>query len=124
MKREQICRLIEKIDATPARSAWQKGVKSYAVELLENVISWADCGDEIPEKITEEYLLNGAENWNKFSEGGLSLCYNEQIAERLCTPSEFKKKRGGLLDPNSRENWIDVQARALFQAWELIKNIL
>lgn len=124
MKREQIYQLIEKIDATPSRSAWQKGVKSYAVELLENVISWADCGDEIPEKITEKYILNGAESWQKFSYGGCSLCYNEQIAERLCTPSELKRKRGGLLEPNSREKWVDVQARALFQAWKLIKRNL
>lgn len=124
MKTVEIEKLIEKIDATPARSAWQKGVKSYAIELLENVISWADCGDEIPEKITEKYLLNGAENWLHYSMGGGSLCYNAQIAERLCTPSELRKMRGGLLDPNSRENWIEVQARALFQAWKLIENNL
>ena len=52
----------------------------------------------------------------KYSYGGCSLIYDSQIAERLCTPSEFKKKDGGRLAPNSKESWLDVQTRALYQA--------
>jgi hypothetical protein len=47
---------------------------------------------------------------------------NEDIAERLCTPSELKKTRHGDRKPNSREEWLDVQARALYQASNRIKH--
>ena len=41
------------------------------------------------------------------------------IAKRLGT-SEFKKSKNGESNPNSREEWLDVQARALTQAEILI----
>ena len=31
------------------------------------------------------------------------MIYDSDIAERLCTPSELKRKRGDELPPNSRE---------------------
>jgi hypothetical protein len=65
-------------------------------------------------------LLNGADNWNESSWGGCYEIYNSDIAERLCTPSELKKTRQGERRPNSREEWLDVQARALHQAERLI----
>ena len=61
-------------------------------------------------------LLNGASDWSQYSWGGCSLIYDGDIAERLCTPSELKKTRNGERRPNSREDWLDVQARALYQA--------
>ena len=42
-------------------------------------------------------------------------------AERLCTPSEFKRNRGGEL-PESPCYWIRTQGRALKQASRLILN--
>ena len=59
-------------------------------------------------------------DWLEYSEGGCALVYDEDIAERLCTPSELKKKKGGRLQPNSRETWIEIQARALYKAASLI----
>lgn len=107
----------ENIENSKARSAWARGVKEYALELLEEY-EWnygenacAPCEDD---------LLNGAENWNKYSWGGSSLIYNADIAERLCSPSELKKTRGGERKPNAREEWLDTQARALFQASRLV----
>ena len=67
-----------------------------------------------------EALLNGADNWNQYSYGGCSLIYDGDIAERLCNPSELKKTRNGERNPNSRETWLDVQARALGKASYLI----
>lgn len=67
-------------------------------------------------RILEKGLLSGAASWGSYSWGGCSLCYDADIAERLCTPSELKRKRGGDLRPNRSEEWLDVQARALFQA--------
>lgn len=73
------------------------------------------------EKELEEWLLNGAMSWDEYSYGGCSLIYDGDIAERLCTPSELKKKDGGRLAPNSQESWLDVQVRALYQACLRIK---
>lgn len=94
------------------RSAWDKGVTIYALELLENIDD-----NEIP---TKEILLNGARTWEQFSYGGCSLIYDYDIAERLCCPSVLKRTRNGELNPNSRETWLDCQARALFQACKRI----
>jgi hypothetical protein len=98
------------IEATNPRSAWSKAVKTYAVELL----------DGLDGEYRAVALLNGAENWRAYSYGGCSLIYDAEIAERVCSPSELKRKRGGELAPNARESWLDCQARALSQAARLI----
>lgn len=67
-------------------------------------------------------LLNGADNWNQYSRGGCYLVYDADIAELLCTPSELKRTRNGERRPNGREEWLDVQARALHQAARRIIN--
>ena len=109
--------LIKKIEAQKARSAWARGVKVYALELLE-----AYEGEEIPEnwEALKADLLNGAENWKAYSWGGCSLIYDRDIAERLSTPSELKITRSGDRKPNAQEEWLDCQARALYQACNLI----
>jgi len=100
-----------------ANSKWQRGVKQYAEELKEFL-------QENNLIVTEENMLNGAENWTQYSYGGSSLIYNEDIAERLATPSEYKSRisgKYGLNDhANARESWLDVQARALHQASQLV----
>jgi hypothetical protein len=98
------------IEATNPRSAWSKAVKAYALELL----------DGLEGEYSAVALLNGAESWRAYSFGGCSLVYDAEVAERVCSPSELKRKRGGELAPNSRESWIDCQARALSQAARLI----
>ena len=100
-----------------ARSAWDKGVNLYALELLDNLrdLPAADNRQEI-----KKALLNGARDWEEYSWGGCSLIYNGEIAARLCSPSEFRRTRGGEWNPNRRESWLDVQTRALYQAFRLI----
>lgn len=117
----------ETIENKPVRSAWNRGVKSYAVDLLdelaENIQSgYIDPADLESPALLKKALLNGAADWAQYSWGGCSLIYDGDIAERLCTPSELKRKRGGDLQPNSRETWLDVQARALYQAARWIIN--
>lgn len=58
---------------------------------------------------------------NEYSDGGLSLICDADIAQRLCTPSGLKKTKNGERDPNKYETWIQCQARALSQAWRLIE---
>lgn len=122
-----IRKIRETIENKSARSAWNRGVKSYAVDLLDELAEniqggYIDPADLESPALLKKALLNGAADWNQYSWGGCSLCYDCQIAERLCTPSELKRKRGGDLQPNSRETWLDVQARALYQAARWIIN--
>ena len=100
------------------RSAWARGVHAYAIELVENLDDSADLSNE---RLLEKALLNGASNWRQYSEGGAALIYDADIAERLCSPSELKRCKGGERQPNSRENWIECQARALAQAASLVR---
>ena len=111
----ELRKLVEEI---PNTSAWKRGVKEYTDELLDNLEEKAQSYERLPrnEKELKEWLLNGAMSWDEYSYGGCSLIYDGDIAERLCTPSELKKKDGGRLAPNSNESWLDVQTRALCQA--------
>ena len=108
------------ITAMPARSAWRRGVREYAIELV--------CNAEGPPLAgvadLKKELLNGARTWKEYSEGGCALIYDADIAERLCSPSEYRKTRNGERAPNPGETWLDVQARALGQAANLIATAL
>lgn len=122
-----IKKIREAIESKPAHSAWERGVKVYALELLDGLQEdiehgWQDMDVLYSPELLKKALLNGAADWSQYSCGGCSLCYDCQIAERLCTPSELKRKCGGDLQPNSRETWLDVQARALYQAARWIIN--
>jgi hypothetical protein len=101
------------IEAANPRSAWNKGVKAYALELLADLPKNVEYGTI---ESLEADMLNGARDWKQYSWGGCSLVYNEDIAKRLCTPSELKKTRNGERRPNPSEDWLDTQARALNQA--------
>ena len=119
--------LITAVEATKARSAWRKGVKVYAYHMLENLEFDIEHGyqdEDIFESpnLLRKALLNGASDWKQFSYGGCSLIYNKEIAETLCSPSELKKTKNGKYRPNANETWLDVQARALAQACNLIIN--
>lgn len=108
-------------DKSRQRSAWGRGVQVYAHELLDTLEQAINDGYFDPDdlsayKIVSSALLNGASDWDQYSWGGSALIYNCDIAARLCSPSELKKTRDGERRPNSREDWLDVQARALYQA--------
>ncbi len=114
-----------RLDQTTPRSAWDRGVRLYASDLLEDLETLHRDGyissDELADRATvKEALLNGARSWKEFSWGGSSLICDSDIAFRLCTPSELKKTKNGQRRPNSREEWPDTQARALYQASRLI----
>ncbi len=105
----------------PARSRWGRAVQEDAYDLAEELR--AGGVEELPTDYEElcALLLNGARDWAQWSWGGCGLCYDEDIAERYCTPSELARCRGGLRRPNRREEWLDVQARAMAQAARLVR---
>ena len=114
-------KLYQSIESEKQRSAWDKGVTKYALELVEQLGEQINGGyfeelDLTESKKVRAALLNGAADWSQYSWGGCSLIYDSDIAERLCSPSELKKTRNGERRPNSRAEWLDTQARALFQA--------
>ena len=110
---------IELLKNYKARSKWMQGVKEYAEELAESVEGLDDLFFDTFQAFERE-LLSGANNWMQYSWGGCSLIYNGDICKRLSTPSEQKKTSNGERRPNSSEEWLDVQARALYQAARLL----
>ena len=115
------------------RSAWSRAVTKDAIDLLDTV---NDRCEQVSRMFAEtpeggsahvndlfvsrasliNIMRNGADDWSDYSWGGCALIYDSDIAEHYCTPSELKKTRNGERRPNSREEWLDVQARALRQA--------
>ena len=120
--------LREAIEKEPARSAWDKGKKEYALELVEDLEEairggYFDAANMADRAALKEQLLDGADSWSQYSYGGSALIYDGDIAERLCSPSEYRRSREGERRPNSREEWLDVQARALQQAANMIMRL-
>lgn len=99
------------INARHDRSAWDKAVTLYALDLLDDVQEGANNMERLPldGAELERWALNGASCWEQYSNGGCSICYDADIAARVCTPSELKRTDGGMNAPNSRETWLDVQ---------------
>ena len=110
--------ILAALEARKDRSAWDKGVTAYAIDLLDQYQERAEFeGREAASRAElEGWLLNGASTWGEYSWGGLALIYNGDIAKLLCSPSELKRTRNGERRPNNREEWLDTQARALAQA--------
>lgn len=110
------------LEARKTRSAWDRGVSLYISDLLDH---WEENAPyETNDVNLFSLLLNGARDWEQYSWSGLSLAYNHQIAKRLCSPSELKRTRNGQRRHNYREEWLDVQTRALEQACLFICNSL
>lgn len=111
-------------------SAWKNGVKNYADILIDKLpddycmIFDNQMGLEKHIKILKKLLLNGAENWRQYSYGGRAYISNNVIALHLCNFSEYRNSKGGEKQPNAREKWLDVQARALQQAELLITSAI
>lgn len=97
------------------RSAWDKAITVYALEILDNV-------EKSPEnrKLLEKQLLNGAENWHQYSQDGCSLIYDEDIAKRICTPSELKRTQNGRWNFRKGISWLTLQGYLLEAATYLI----
>lgn len=124
-------------DSNKDRSKWAKGVRLYAVEMVDYLNEWSDDIRDIFHAIDRKdanalhcYFLNGAKDWKQYARGGsgIALIYSGDIADRLATPSEIKRRtnKAGYLSrmANSREDWTDVEARALWQAERLVFDYL
>ena len=130
--------LVSQLSKEKVRSCWDRAVQSDAIDMIERVLS--DCDhivDGVFSGTVSEFLaavVNHVGIINskietvyscmpyikESSHGGNWLIYNDDIAAHYCTPSELKRvthKDGTIRDhANSREDWLDVQARAHYQA--------
>lgn len=116
------------LEQVKGRSAWRRGVIEYAWMLFDNIEQHYDylglnSDEALSRQELEKYMLNGALDWKEFSYGGCAFIYDADIARMLCNPSELKKTDNGRRRPNKNEQWLDVQARALYQAAALICEI-
>lgn len=120
MTKEQVKKVLDE-KLLKRLSCWNRGVIHYAYHLVLCVKD-----NELPKDFTslEDLLLNGKDNWKDFSYGGKAYLYGSTICAILATPSMKKRTINGLLKPNKNENWLDVQARALTQASQLIYEIV
>ncbi len=115
MKVKEIIGKLESLK-TP-RSAWEKGVLYYAYFIMRKFESETEIE-------SENDLLNGAKGWKHASYSGCFYVRDEFIALSLCNKSKLRMTRYGMRRPNRNETWLDVQARALFQASQLILSIM
>lgn len=114
-------KIVERLEQKRVRSAWDKGVLSYALWMMRNYEEWLEFDSTLP--ITKKTFLNGATTWAEASYGGCYLITDEEIARMLCNNTELKRTKYGALRPNKQEEWLGVQARALYQSWLLIEDI-
>ena len=117
LTQEQVKELGNYIEQRKARSAWNKGVKEYAIDLLSNYSEYIHFENL---ELNRDTLLNGASDWSQYSQGGCALVYDEEIAKRLCNNTELKRTNHGEREPNKNETWLDLQARALNQASKIL----
>lgn len=127
MKKIDMIKKLEQIEQSQGRlSKWRKGVYAIAIDRLDEM--------DDNTKITWHTLLNGA-LWddkeanfdniisacNTYAWGGCGLVYDVDIADLLATKSEAYYSNGNLKGrPNKSEQWLDLYARAIFQAFRLI----
>ena len=118
----KITDIITAIVSKSYTSAWNRGVSRYALRLLHDLLENGET-EYHGSAYDHKRLLNGASDWKEYSYGGCALINDGNIAERLCTPSELRRTDYGRRNPNSRENWLDCQARALRQAVSLFSSV-
>lgn len=122
---DKINAMREYINAHPARSTWKKGVKAYAIELIDTLEEHIKEDDDETAALNsvqrlEKALLYGADSWEHYSTGACTYIFDEDIAKRLLPPSEYRRKDCGRLSPGFGKTWLDVQADALEEAAHLI----
>lgn len=112
------------VEAFRPRSAWSRGVRAYALDLIDSIEEMSNYemnnyGEYLA--ISEEVALNGADCWSNYAAGGCGLVYTSAILERLCTASALRRlSRSGRCDIDA----IEIEGRALSQAWQLLRGYI
>lgn len=120
--------LRSRVESVRARSACDKGVKTFALDLLDKYddlcLYYEQECRECP-YFCLSTVLDGCDDWEQYCYGGKALIYDVDIARSLCTPSELSRNAYGINPPpNGTELWMDVQVRAYYQAFNLISRYM
>ncbi|WAX16278.1 hypothetical protein EL753P1_00056 [Eggerthella phage EL753P1] len=114
---------LNELRAANPRSAWDRGVNEYAIELLDWGIDPERELGGMDARGLRRLLLNGAGSWQEYSYSGCALVFDEDICRRLCSPSKQEATRHGEWNPSWDETWLDMQARALDEAFWKIRRM-
>lgn len=107
-------------------SKWREGVFNEAIDRLDSMdegqkINWYTLLNGAlwqDKQATFENILNAC---SKYAWGGCGICYNVDVANTFCSKSQAYYKNGNFKEqPNNREQWLDLYARAIYQAFSLI----
>ena len=76
------------VSSSSARSAWSRGVRAYALDLLDNIEEMSNYemnnyGEYLA--ISEAVALNGAGSWSNYAAGGCGLVYTSAICRNSST---------------------------------------
>ena len=107
--------------ALPKRGRYYQGVAKYVPEIIER--AGFERGELSKLSVTDfrSRLLNGAETWQQYSEGGCSLVDNAEIAARLFYPRDVETlRRRDFCIGYDCCAMINLQARALREAADAI----
>lgn len=77
------------------RSAWEKGVFQYELDMIENIIDYYENIDIVDIREFKSLCLNGATDFYMLSKSGCYLAYDGDIAKRLCNNTELKRTKNG-----------------------------
>ena len=123
--------LFEKINEKIRKKGKSRRVlalKDYADDLVETIIEINNDLNSIKVKDAlknEKTLLSfftgeDCKNFYDYSYKGYSLCYDYQICERICTPSEQKRYNYGSRMFSKNQDWLEVQAIYLEISAEIV----
>ena len=115
----------KELENLPTNTAWNKGVRNFAIDLFDALINNLDAemknGNLIYiVKLTETDLLDGANDWNQYSHYGCTCAsiYDRDIQKALA-PNDLSE---GSFNCNGK-TWLDLQAEALEEAARILLRI-
>lgn len=111
---------VKALEEFKPRSKWENGVKDCVFDFIDDLNEDKEYFQGKSKNDLKTFLLNGADNWKQYAYGGCGLIYDNDIAQRFCTPSELKRTKNGYFNPNGRENWLDLYSRGLYQAFNML----
>lgn len=119
MNRIELIKLAKR--ALPNRGRYYQGVAKYVPEIIERAGFERGELNKLSAKEFRARLLNGAENWQRYSESACSLVANEEIATRLFYPRDVETlRRRDFCIGYDCCAMINLQARALREAADSI----
>ena len=126
----KIDNIIAIIENETCNTQEEKNINYYAISHLEDILNFLQYEGLDPEieNISKldwssgsliKTILNGAENFAQWSNGGSGLIYNYDLAETLLTPEKFTQWKNG----NKYIDFLKMQAKFAKKGYEKIKVI-